>query len=86
MHYEFQCEGLCVRLMGEGPFRRWFCDCAAYSARTRMSGIAHCRLTQIISGRLAGHEMKVDPVKPAATIIQFAPKLRALQDKRQKRR
>jgi hypothetical protein len=86
MDYEFQCEGHRVRLMGEGPFRRWFCDCAAYGARTRMSGIAHCRHTQIISGRLAGHEIKSNPVRPTATIIQFAPKLRALKERRQKRR
>ena len=86
MDYEFVCDRHRVRLMGEGPFRRWFCDCAEYGARTHMSGVAYCRHTQIISSRLSGRDLQLDPVRATATIIQFAPKLRALQERRRKHR
>jgi hypothetical protein len=83
MDYQIECEGHAVRLMGEGPFRRWFCDCREFSGCGREVPYAWCRHIQIISSRLAGNPMKPDPVKPMATILSFAPKLRALQGRRQ---
>ena len=82
MDYKFDCEGHVVRLLGEGPFRHWSCDCAEYRAPTTNSGYAFCRHTQRISSRLAGLGMKLNPVKSTATILKFSPKLRALQEKR----
>jgi hypothetical protein len=81
-NYMFELEGHTVSLLGEGPFRRWFCKCAEYRAVTNKSGYAFCRHTQIISSRIAAHPIKVDPVKPTATILKFSPRLRQLQAKR----
>jgi hypothetical protein len=83
MNYRFEIESHTVRLLGEGPFRRWFCDCQEFSGCGREVPYAWCRHIQTISNRLAGHPMRPDPVKHTATILKFAPKLRALQGRRQ---
>jgi len=73
-NYEFEIEGHVVRLSGQGPFRRWFCDCYTFSAPTHLSGVAYCRHTQIISSRLAGHQMKLDSPKHTPTVLKFTPR------------
>jgi hypothetical protein len=80
-NYQWEIEGHIVRLLGEGQYRRFHCDCQPFSAPTHLSGTAYCRHTQIISSRLAGHPIKPDPVKATATILKFAPRLRALQQR-----
>ncbi|HKE46249.1 MAG TPA: hypothetical protein VKB41_17060 [Steroidobacteraceae bacterium] len=81
-NYEFHCEGHTVRLLGEGPFRRWFCDCAEYAAPMTRSGYAFCRHTQIISSQLSGHPFLPGAPKHTATILKFSPRIRALAGRR----